>query len=63
MASCASPGEMNRRGSFLYHWGQKQTFTGQSPMSALPPKANIAKSDWHVRFVMTLFDHFVGAGD
>jgi hypothetical protein len=31
--------------------GQKRTFTHLRPMSALPPKADIAESDWHVRFV------------
>jgi len=31
--------------------GQKQTFPKCRPMSALPPKADIAESDWHVRFV------------
>ena len=31
--------------------GQKQTFRNVQPMSALPPKADIAERDWHVRFV------------
>ena len=41
-------------------------------MSALPPKADISHSDWHVRFVpkadicsaakSSLFDHLVGGG-
>src|SRR5215469_18687748 len=31
--------------------GQKQTSRHLQPMSALPPKADIAKSDRHVRFV------------
>jgi len=43
----------------LAHWisppmsalGQKQTLQSVRPMSALPPKADIAESDWHVRFV------------
>jgi hypothetical protein len=30
--------------------GQKRTLRGVRPMSALPPKADIAESDWHVRF-------------
>ena len=30
--------------------GQKQTYSDVWPMSALPPKADIAESDWH-RFV------------
>jgi hypothetical protein len=37
-------------------------------MSALPPKADIAESDWHVRFVPKAdiarpIDHPVGAGE
>ncbi len=31
--------------------GQKQTFNDVSPMSALPPKADIGYGDRHVRFV------------
>ena len=31
--------------------GQKQTLSDLQPMSTLPPKADIAESDWHVRFV------------
>jgi hypothetical protein len=31
--------------------GQKQTFDDVRRMSALPPKADIAESHWHVRFV------------
>jgi hypothetical protein len=31
--------------------GQMQTLEFVRPMSALPPKADIAESDWHVRFV------------
>ena len=31
--------------------GQKRTFKRPRLMSALPPKADIAVSDWHVRFV------------
>ena len=31
--------------------GQKQTSRHLQPMSALPPKADIPESDWHVRFV------------
>jgi len=31
--------------------GQKQTSQRVGAMSALPPKADIAESDWHVRFV------------
>jgi len=31
--------------------GQKQTLKPVCVMSALPPKADIAESDWHVRFV------------
>jgi hypothetical protein len=31
--------------------GQKQTLKGLRLMSALPPKADIAESDCHVRFV------------
>ena len=38
----------------------------RNPMSALPPKADIAECDWHVRFVPEaevhqLFDYMVGA--
>src|SRR5262249_10101139 len=42
-------------------------------LSALPPKADIERHDWHVRFVpkadicsaaiCSLFDHLVGAGE
>jgi hypothetical protein len=42
-------------------------------MSALPPKADIAESDWHLRFVpkadscsaakSVLFDHVIGFGE
>src|SRR5262249_7008171 len=32
-------------------WGRKQTSRHLQPMSALPPKADIAKRDHHVRFV------------
>jgi hypothetical protein len=40
-------------------------------MSALPPKADIERHDWHVRFVQKadiriaadLFDHLVGASE
>jgi hypothetical protein len=31
--------------------GQKQTSAHLRVMSALPPEADIAESDWHVRFV------------
>ena len=31
--------------------GQKQTLRHCRSMSALPPKADIAERDWHVRFV------------
>jgi hypothetical protein len=31
--------------------GQKQTSQHILLMSALPPKADIAEGDWHVRFV------------
>jgi hypothetical protein len=31
--------------------GQKQTLSNFSAMSALPPKADIAKRHWDVRFV------------
>ena len=31
--------------------GQKQTLWKVRLMSALPPKADIAENDWHVRFV------------
>jgi hypothetical protein len=31
--------------------GQKQTSAHVGIMSALPPKADIAVGDWHVRFV------------
>jgi len=31
--------------------GQKRTLRRVRVMSALPPKADIAESDWHVRFV------------
>jgi hypothetical protein len=31
--------------------GQKQTSDRRLLMSALPPKADITKRDWHVRFV------------
>jgi hypothetical protein len=31
--------------------GQKRTFHSGQPMSALPPKADIAERDRHVRFV------------
>jgi len=31
--------------------GQKQTSRHLQPMSALHPKADIAETDWHVRFV------------
>jgi hypothetical protein len=31
--------------------GQKRTLMLASPMSALPPKADIAERDCHVRFV------------
>jgi hypothetical protein len=56
--------------------GQKQTSRAAISMSALPPKADIAESDWHVRFVpktvvsrcsknslskASLLDHLVGA--
>jgi hypothetical protein len=51
--------------------GQKQTRRGQIVMSALPPKADIAERDRHVRFVpkadswsaaiLSLFDHLVGS--
>src|SRR5262249_30004275 len=48
--------------------GQKQTLRRMRRMSALPPKADIAKRDHHVRFVPKadigcLFDHFVGTGE
>src|SRR5215470_9428815 len=32
-------------------FGQKRTLNCVHAMSALPPKADIAVSDWHVRFV------------
>ena len=31
--------------------GHKQTFGPRKVMSALPPKADIAEHNWHVRFV------------
>jgi hypothetical protein len=31
--------------------GQRQTLSDIKAMSALPPKADIAERDWHVRFV------------
>ena len=31
--------------------GQKRTSEDIQSMSALPPKADIAERDWHVRFV------------
>jgi len=31
--------------------GQTRTFSGQAPMSALPPKADIDRHGRHVRFV------------
>jgi hypothetical protein len=31
--------------------GQKRTLGHDQIMSALPPRADIAESDWHVRFV------------
>jgi hypothetical protein len=31
--------------------GQKRTLMRLDPMSALPPKADIAERDYHVRFV------------
>jgi len=31
--------------------GQKRTSHSVRVMSALPPEADIAESDWHVRFV------------
>jgi hypothetical protein len=49
--------------------GQKRTLKRVRPMSALPPKADIAERRRHVRFVpkadvlrcgRALFDHFVG---
>jgi len=50
--------------------GQKQTSEHFCAMSALPPKADIGESDWHVRFVpkadicsaaiLPLFDHQLG---
>jgi hypothetical protein len=52
--------------------GLEQTSHHQSAMSALPPKADIERHDWHVRFVPKadirtaadfLFDHLVGAGE
>jgi hypothetical protein len=48
--------------------GQKQTSGNVGMMSALPPKADIAERDYHVRFVPiadigTLFDHLVSAGN
>jgi hypothetical protein len=52
--------------------GQKQTLDWRLPMSALPPKADIAARQLNVRFVPkadhapqqapALFDHFVGDG-
>ena len=51
--------------------GQKQTSEDVKAMSALPPKADITKCDWNVRYVpkadicsaanSSLFDHLVGA--
>jgi hypothetical protein len=48
--------------------GQKQTFGSFITMSALPPKADIRRGDWDVRFVpkadiSQLFDHLVGASE
>ena len=50
--------------------GQKRTLAHVRVMSALPPKADIAESDWHVRFVpeadsctaakRSLFDQLIG---
>src|SRR5262249_19522267 len=39
------------KGSRMSALGQKRTFRYLRPMSALPPKADIAERDWHVRFV------------
>jgi len=51
--------------------GQKRTQRHQGAMSALPPKADIERHSWHVRFVpiatersaanTSLFDHLFGA--
>ena len=41
--------------------GHKRTFRDAYPMSALPPKADIAERNWHVRFV-PLSDIAVSAG-
>ena len=48
--------------------GQKRTLQCILVMSALPPKADIPESAWHVRFVprhsaLILFDQFVGAAE
>jgi hypothetical protein len=54
--------------------GQKQTFPNVRAMSALPPKADIQRHDWNVRFVpkadithcsnfLLLFDLPVGAAN
>jgi hypothetical protein len=48
--------------------GQKQTSAHVRRMSALPPKADIAKHYWDVRFCANsghalLFDHLVRAGN
>src|SRR6516225_6026331 len=53
--------------------GQKQTLQTVTPMSALPPKADIGTRSRHVRFVrkadscsatiLLLFDHLVGTGE
>jgi hypothetical protein len=54
--------------------GQKQALRRVQPMSALPPKADIAGRQLNVRFVpkadkvrrskkLCLFDHFVGGGE
>src|SRR5262245_21031864 len=45
--------------------GQKRTSEHDQIVSALPPKADVAERDWHVRFVpkadiTTSLDHFVG---
>ena len=58
----------------IYPWRcqDHRTFRRVRPMSALPPKADIAECGWHVRFVpkadscsaaiLSLFDHLVGTG-
>jgi hypothetical protein len=45
----------------MYALGQKQTFRSATAMSALPPKADIRRRDWNVRFGPGVTSGFVGA--